>query len=117
MALMAGWDAGVAPYAPVESFWFSSLKVLDYMAAGACPVVSELGDAAVVLGGGERGVLVPAGDAGALAEAIDALARDREHARQLGARARIWVRAHRGWSINAHRVLAAVGAHDSRVAA
>jgi glycosyltransferase involved in cell wall biosynthesis len=107
---MAGWDAGLAPYAPVQRFWFSPLKVLEYMAAGTCPVVSDVGDARQTLGGGERGVLVPAADAGALASAIRGLASDREHARRLGRRAREWVRGHRDWSLNAARALAALRA-------
>jgi glycosyltransferase involved in cell wall biosynthesis len=104
--LMAGWDAGLAPYAPVDGFWFSPMKVLEYMAAGACPVASDLGDAPELLGDGRRGVLVPAGDAAALAAALAALAADRERAWLLGARARVWVAAHRSWSANASRALA-----------
>jgi glycosyltransferase involved in cell wall biosynthesis len=107
---MAGWDAGLAPYAPVQRFWFSPLKVLEYMAAGTCPVVSDVGEARQTLGGGERGVLVPAADAGALASAIRGLASDREHARRLGRRGREWVRGHRSWTLNAARALAALRA-------
>jgi glycosyltransferase involved in cell wall biosynthesis len=105
LELMAGWDVGLAPYAPVEGFWFSPLKVLEYMAAGACPVASDLGDAAELLGQGYRGVLVPAGDAAALAVTLAGLAADRERARLLGARARTWVAAHRSWAANARRAL------------
>lgn len=108
IGLMAGWDAGIAPYAPIDGFWFSPLKVLEYMAAGACPVVSDLGDAAQLLDHGRRGVLVRPGDAGALAEALAALARDRDRARSLGARARCWVALNRSWSANAERALAAL---------
>jgi glycosyltransferase involved in cell wall biosynthesis len=107
---MVSWDAGLAPYAPVRRFWFSPLKVLEYMAAGACPVVSDVGDARQTLGGGERGVLVPPADPGALANAIRGLASDREHARRLGRRAREWVCGHRSWTLNAARALAALGA-------
>jgi glycosyltransferase involved in cell wall biosynthesis len=107
-AAMAGWDVGLAPYAPVAGFWFSPLKVLEYMAAGACPVVSDLGEAATTLGGGERGVLVRAADVDGLASAIGALARDRELARRLGERARAWVATQRSWSANAERVLEAL---------
>jgi glycosyltransferase involved in cell wall biosynthesis len=103
--LMAGWDVGLAPYAPIEGFWFSPIKVLEYMAAGSCPVASDLGDAAELLGQGRRGVLVPPGDAAALAAAIAGLAADRERAGLLGARARAWVAAHRSWSDNARRAL------------
>lgn len=104
--LMARWDVGLAPYKPVDGYWFSPLKVLEYMAAGACPVVSDLGDAAELLGQGRRGVLVPAGDAAALAAAIDRLAADRERAWSLGAHARAWVAANRSWASNASRALA-----------
>jgi glycosyltransferase involved in cell wall biosynthesis len=107
---MAGWDAGLAPYAPVDRFWFSPLKVLEYMAAGTCPVVSDVGDARQTLGGGERGVLVPPADVGALANAIRSLASDRENAWRLGRRARDWVHRHRSWTLNAARALAALRA-------
>lgn len=108
--LMAGWDVGLAPYTAVEGFWFSPLKVLEYMAAAACPVSSDLGDAAEILGHGRRGVLVPAGNAAALADALARLAADRERARLLGERARTWVVANRSWSANASRALALMGA-------
>jgi glycosyltransferase involved in cell wall biosynthesis len=108
LARISRWDAGLAPYAPVERFWFSPLKVLEYMAAGTCPVVSDIGDARDTLGDGERGILVAPGDAEALADALRGLATDRRRALSLGARARAWVREHRSWSVNAQRVLAAL---------
>jgi glycosyltransferase involved in cell wall biosynthesis len=114
---MSGWDVGLAPYAPAEHFWFSPLKVLEYMAAGACPVVSDLGDAAKLLGDGRRGLLVPAGDAAALAAAIRDLARDRDRARRLGERARTWVAGNRSWSVNARRALAVLERPAARSAA
>jgi glycosyltransferase involved in cell wall biosynthesis len=107
---MAGWDAGLAPYGSLERFWFSPLKVLEYMAAGTCPVVSDVGEARELLGDGRRGILVPAGDVHALATAIAALAQNRAKARELGHRARAWVRANRTWRVNAERALAALGA-------
>jgi glycosyltransferase involved in cell wall biosynthesis len=116
LEIMRGWDAGLAPYAPEGRFWFSPLKVLEYMAAGVCPVASDLGEVRDVLGGGERGVLVPSGDAHALAAALVGLAADRERASMLGARARGWVIANRPWSHNARRVLRALGAREARAA-
>jgi glycosyltransferase involved in cell wall biosynthesis len=107
-AAMARWDAGLAPYLPLEGFWFSPLKVLEYMAAGCCPVVSDLGDARDVLGDGRRGVLVAPGDAAALAEALHQLAWDRAGAWQLGSAARAWVAEERTWAAVAERVLDAL---------
>jgi glycosyltransferase involved in cell wall biosynthesis len=87
------------------------------MAAGACPVASDLGDAAAVLDHGRRGVLVPPGDAQALAAALAGLGADRGRARLLGARARAWVTSHRSWSANANRALALLSARRVREAA
>lgn len=107
-AAMARWDVGVAPYLPLEAFWFSPLKVLEYMAAGCCPVVSDLGDARAVLGDGKRGVLVAPGDAAALSDALRTLGGDRRRASRLGTAACAWVARERTWGAVAKRVLAAL---------
>lgn len=99
------WDAGLAPYLPLEGFYFSPLKVVEYMAAGLCPVASDLGELPALLDHGGRGVLVPAGEAEALAAALVELARDRERAAELGRRARAFVLAERTWERNARAVL------------
>jgi len=102
---LQSWHAGVAPYLPVEDFYFSPLKVVEYMAAGVCPIASDLGELAALLDNGGRGVLVPAGDAGQLASAFVELARDRKRARELGRRARAYVLEERTWDRNARVVL------------
>ena len=101
---LRSWDVGVAPYLPVEDFYFSPLKVVEYMAAGLCSVASDLGDLPALLAGG-RGVLVPAGDADALATALIELARDRGRAADAGRRARAYVLATHTWETNAQAVL------------
>jgi glycosyltransferase involved in cell wall biosynthesis len=80
------------------------------MAAGCCPVVSDVGDARTVLGDGRRGMLVPPGDGPALATALRALARDRGRAARLGEAARAWVASERTWAAVASRVLDALTA-------
>ena len=99
------WDVGVAPYLPVEDFYFSPLKVVEYMAVGLCPVASDLGDLPALLDHGNRGVLVPAGDAESLASAFLELAHDRVRAAELGCRAREHVFGARTWEKNAQVVL------------
>jgi glycosyltransferase involved in cell wall biosynthesis len=108
---VAGWDAGVAPYLPMEDFYFSPLKVLEYMAVGVCPVTSALGELPDLLGDGARGVLVEPGDAGALSRALVGLASDPAGARRMGAAARAHVLAHRGWAHHATRILQALSSH------
>ena len=111
---MATWDVGAAPYLPMEDFYFSPLKVLEYMAARLCTVASALGDLPALLGYGSRGVLVAPGDAADLARALVTLAGDPAGAARRGAAAREHVVEHRGWDVNAERVLDALGAVEVR---
>jgi glycosyltransferase involved in cell wall biosynthesis len=108
LALMSGWDVGLAPYLPLENFYFSPLKVLEYMAAGLCPIASDLGQIRRLLGAGKRGVLVEPANPHALAEAILGLVSDRGRAAALGARAARYVRTSHTWSHNARRAIAAL---------
>ena len=117
LAAMSRWNAGVAPFLPLRNFYFSPLKVVEYMASGLCPVVSDLGQLRTLVGDGERGLLVPAGDAAALAAAIVGLSRDRERAAAVGARARAYALANHTWRQNARRVLAAAIAATAERAA
>lgn len=106
--LMSRWDVGVAPFVPLPRFYFSPLKVVEYMAAGVCPVASDLGQIRALLGGGSRGVLVEPGSAAALAEAIVRLAADRRAAAELGGRARAYALDTLTWRRNAEKALAAL---------
>ena len=102
------WNVGVAPFVEVPSFYFSPLKLVEYMAAGVCPVASDQPEIRALLDDGERGVLVPPGDAAALARALVKLARERQRAAAMGARARDYVLASHTWSDNAERALRAL---------
>ena len=117
LALMARWDAGLAPYLPLADFYFSPLKVLEYMAAGACPIASDLGQIRALLGGGRRGVLVEPANPAALTSAIVGLARDPNRAATLGAQAARYVRLSHTWSNNARRALTALSNDRASAAA
>jgi glycosyltransferase involved in cell wall biosynthesis len=77
-------DIAVAPYPRLERFYYSPLKVLEYMATGRAIVASAIGQPRELLRTDETGVLVPPGDVAALAGAIRCLAHDRERRRALG---------------------------------
>lgn len=109
ISAMVRWDVGVAPFAPLEDFYFSPLKVGEYMAAGACTVASDFPPIRDLLGRGERGVLVEPGNPAALARAIVELAQSRERAAAIGQRARAYALSTLGWSHNARRTLSALG--------
>jgi glycosyltransferase involved in cell wall biosynthesis len=91
------WDVGMAPYTAMEGFYFSPLKLGEYMAAGLCPVVSNVGGLAQMVEHGEAGVVIPPDDPHALADALLALDRDRPRLRQLGRRAQLAAHDQRGW--------------------
>jgi glycosyltransferase involved in cell wall biosynthesis len=103
--VMRGWDVGLAPFLPQPDFYFSPLKVVEYMAAEACPIASDLGQIRALLGHGERGVLVEPGNPAALAGAILRLAADRAYAAALSARARAYALDSLSWQGNAARAL------------
>ncbi|UTI62272.1 glycosyltransferase family 4 protein [Paraconexibacter antarcticus] len=109
-ARIATWDVGAAPYLALDDFWFSPLKVLEYMAAAVCPVASALGELPELLGHGERGVLVAPGDAVNLTQAIVALAQDPAGTHARGRLARAHVLQHRSWAAIAHQVLTTIAA-------
>lgn len=106
--VMSEWDVGVAPFLPMSRFYFSPLKVVEYMAAGVCPVASDLGQLRTLLGSCERGVLVEPGNARALAETILWLAANRKAAAELGDRARLYARSSLTWHENAEKALSAL---------
>lgn len=103
--LMSNWHVGLAPYHDQPRFYFSPLKVLEYMAAAVCPVASDLGQIRDLLGDGERGVLVRAGDAMALAQTLAGLVANPAAAESMAAAAREHVLRSHTWQANARRVI------------
>ena len=68
-------DIGLAPYPALDDFYFSPLKIYEYMAAGMPVIASQTGQIANIVEHGETGLLVPPGDIEALASAMLTLAR------------------------------------------
>lgn len=88
--LLGRMDIACAPYPRLADFYFSPLKVQEYLAAGIPVVASNVGELPTVLDGGRLGELVQAGNVTALAAAISALRADterRQALRELGRRA------------------------------
>lgn len=70
-ALLAAMDVAVAPFLPLEDFYFSPIKLFEYMAAGTCVVASRIGQLAEVIEDGIDGLLCEPGDSASLVEQID----------------------------------------------
>jgi glycosyltransferase involved in cell wall biosynthesis len=97
-------DIAVAPYPALEPFYFSPLKVLEYMAAGRAIVASKAGQISELIRDGQTGTLVEPGNASQLAEAIRRLGADPALRQSLGSKAREEaLRSHR-WTDRAMRI-------------
>lgn len=103
-AALALADIGVAPFttAPhpalrAAGFFWSPLKIYEYMAAGLPVVTPAIPPLNTIIRDGAEGALYPEGDVPALADAIARLLADLPAARQMGVRARARVVAHYSW--------------------
>lgn len=103
---LARMHVAVAPYRGDQPFYFSPLKIYEYMAAGLPLVASRVGHLDSVVRDGRDGLLCPPSDPLALASALESLANDAAMAERLGANARQHVIANHDWNQLASRVLA-----------
>jgi glycosyltransferase involved in cell wall biosynthesis len=107
-------DVAVAPYPALERFYFSPLKVYEYMAAGLPVVASRIGQLTELIRDGESGLLCAPGDALDLTVALARLRGDTTLRERLGRAGRDQVIRSHTWDAVAARVLAL--AEDSRPA-
>jgi len=107
-AYLAAMDIAVAPYrapGPDEGgFYFSPLKVFEYMAAGRPVVAPRLGQIREVVEHGRHGLLYPPGDTGALTAHLLQLIRNPAQRIQMGHAAAMLVGQQYTWSGNALRI-------------
>ncbi|MEO5820323.1 MAG: glycosyltransferase, partial [Vicinamibacteraceae bacterium] len=114
-AALAAADAGAAPFQPDahaplrHGFYWSPLKVFEYMAAGLPVVAPALPRLRAILAEGDAGVLYQDDAPDALANALDTLA-DADRRRRLGAAARARAEAHFSWSAHCRALDAAMTA-------
>lgn len=112
---LAAMDVAVAPYAAQSDFYFSPLKVYEYMAAGLPIVVSEIGQLADLVENRVNGMLCPPGDAIALADTLEILWRSPHLRQSLGQAARKTVIANHTWDAIAQQILQIAGLDSSRL--
>lgn len=98
----------VAPYTPMDEFYFSPLKIYEYMAAGCAIVASRIGQVADVLSEGQTGLFAEPGNPAELARQISRLREDIPLRESLGRSARREAFACHSWTSRVTEVLQAV---------
>lgn len=106
---LARMDVGVAPYPNLDDFYFSPLKIYEYMAAGLPVVASEIGQIPEIVVHGQTGLLYPADDIQALADALATLIQDRSLAARLGSHARETSLQNHSWDSRVEQILMCAG--------
>jgi glycosyltransferase involved in cell wall biosynthesis len=109
-AALAALDVGVAPYPSSQGFYFSPLKLFEYLAAGLPVLTTDVGHLRSLVGDGIDALVVPPDDPAALARALHRLALDPALAARLGSAARQRALQHCSWDAVAGRILALASA-------
>lgn len=103
-SLLARMDIAVAPYGQLTDFYFSPLKIYEYMAAGLPTVTSDVGELPELINEGVTGLIYPAGNIAALASSLSALMQSSELRCRLGLAALECVSQHCTWQNVVSRV-------------
>jgi len=102
---LASMHVAVAPYPALDNFYFSPLKLFEYLAAGLPTVASRIGQVTELLREGETGLLVTPGDPTSLCSTLARLRADASLRAQLGANGRAYVERHHTWDAAVARLL------------
>ena len=102
---LAASDIVVAPYPQIDFFYFSPVKLFEYMATGKPIIASNIGQIGDVLEHGKTGLLIEPGNYKELAENILTLLEDEELKKILGRNARIEVEKNYTWERNARKIM------------
>jgi len=111
---LARMDVGVAPYPPLTRFYFSPLKVYEYMAAGVPMVASEIGQIATVLAHGRNALLHRPGRIREMVGCIEQLRQSPVLAEKIARNAHRLLCRRFTWQHNADRVLGLIAQARAR---
>ncbi|MDH5327898.1 MAG: glycosyltransferase family 4 protein [Gammaproteobacteria bacterium] len=104
-AKLASMDIAVAPYPNLSEFYFSPLKVYEYMAAGLAVIASEIGQLKQLIIPGKNGLLCTPGNVDSLLQSLLRLYNDEKLRQTLGAEARKTVIQNYTWDKVADRII------------
>lgn len=94
---ISAMDIVLAPYPALDFFYFSPVKVYEYMACGKPVVTSRIGQLSEIIEHGENGLLCEPGNMHELLENILSLIQNESLRRKIGEQARETVVQHHTW--------------------
>ena len=97
-AWLRAMDVAVAPFLPMEGFYFSPIKLFEYMAAGTCVIASRLGQVRDVIEHEVNGLLCQPGDPHDLHQTLRRVRQSADARRNLSSRALQTVRERFTWT-------------------
>lgn len=103
--LLAKMDVAVAPYPYMEQFYFSPLKIYEYMAAGLPIISTRVGHLETVVDDNHNGLLVEPDNPEKMADVIAQLFTDPVKAQKLGMMARLTAEQQHSWLSVVDRIL------------
>lgn len=110
-ALIREFDIALAPYPPTNhDFYFSPLKLFEYMGCGVPVVAARIGQIPDVIQDGESGLLYTPGNIDELANTCDSLLNNTEQRLLMGQKASSLIHEQYTWDQNAKRVIELVNA-------
>ncbi len=112
--LLARMDVATAPYPPLEGFYFSPLKVYEYMAASLPVAASRVGQLESLIRDGENGLLCTPGSVPALTAALERLSSDPALRRCLAEAGRETILRSHTWQKVAERILSLATLQEAR---
>ena len=104
-SLLSSMDVAVAPYPKIENFYFSPLKVFEYMAAGLPVVSSNIGQLAELIQNEYCGFLYRPGDSAALSKILLRLIKDPQLRKTVGTAAKDYIIQNHTWDIVVSKIL------------
>ncbi len=97
-------DIVLAPYPNLDFFYFSPMKIYEYMAAGKAVVASGIGQIAEVIKNGENGLLFPPDEVEKMAEGIRGLIHNSKFREKLGRNARRDIETKHSWTMRGKKL-------------
>ena len=102
---LARMDIATAPYPNQDGFYFSPLKIYEYMAAGLPIIATKVGHLSSIIENGYNGILAEADNPQNMAEAIAHLLDNPSEAKRLGTNARLTAEQNHSWLSVVDRIL------------